>query len=255
MVLLHVQQLSKSFPIEGGVLRRRVGSVEALRDISLEVAQGETVALVGGSGSGKSTLARIVAGLLPPDSGRILWNGRTLSDLTRLERARSIQMIFQDPYASLNPKLSIRTQLEEVLRLGSVQQGRTAAHLLDTVGLSADTLAHYPFQFSGGQRQRIAIARALAMQPALLVADEPLSALDVTIQSQILELLKQLKATYGLTLLFITHDLAVVDRFADRVIVLQDGKIVESGLTGSVLNRPQHAYTQALLAAVPRVPS
>jgi ABC-type glutathione transport system ATPase component len=253
-VLLEGRGLSKTFPIEGGLFRRRVGSVRALKDVSFQIAQGETLALVGGSGCGKSTLAKVIAGLLEPEAGTLLWEGQPMKPWSRLERARRIQMIFQDPFASLNPKLSIGTQLRDVVRLTGVKDVDVrCVELLDAVGLPADTLGHYPFQFSGGQRQRIAIARALAMNPALLIADEPLSALDVTIQSHILDLLRNLKKVYRITILFISHDLAVVDSFADRAIVLQNGEAVEEGLVSRLLSNPQHAYTRALLDAVPKV--
>ncbi len=239
MILLDIQHLFKAFPVEGGVLRRVTGNVQALQNVSLHIDEGEVLALVGGSGSGKSTLAKIVAGLLAPDSGRLLWEERELASLTRLERSRRIQMIFQDPYASLNPKLSIRVQLEEVLDFPRGKPQTPAESLLETVGLSSDMLwAHYPFQFSGGQRQRIAIARSLAMNPKLLIADEPLSALDVTTQAQMLDLFDQLKKTYRLTFLFITHDLAVAHRFADRVVVLQDGQKVEEGPASGSASKP-----------------
>ena len=287
--LLEIQQVSKRFPIEGGVFRTAVGFVQALQNVSLSIERGETLALVGGSGCGKSTLARIIAGLMVQDSGELLWEGTALSNLSRIDRARRIQMVFQDPYASLNPKLSIGTQLQEVLlssfrrkdvavtpvktgaqsiekfwipafagmtalgfRRGDVKKRSVA--LLESVGLSSDALLHYPFQFSGGQRQRIAIARALAMGPQLLIADEPLSALDVTTQAQMLALFGQLKASLGLTLLFITHDLAVAEEFADRVVVLRDGWVVEDGPASVVLRTPQHPYTRALLDAIPKVP-
>jgi len=283
MSMLDVKQVCKSYPIEGGLFRGRVGAVEALRDVSFTLNKSETLAVVGGSGCGKSTLARIIAGLLVQDSGEVLWEGQPLADLTRQERAHRVQMVFQDPYASLNPKLSIGTQLNEVLALtrpagtlslkGEGQSNepspfrgkvvptrsggdrmRASIELLESVGLSADVLQHYPFQFSGGQRQRIAIARALAGGPELLIADEPLSALDVTTQAQMLALFGQLKASLGLTLMFITHDLAVAEEFADRVVVLQEGRVVEEGPAAVVLRTPQHPYTMALLEAVPKVP-
>lgn len=255
MPLLDVRHLCKSFPIEGGVFRHRIGTVRALKDVSFSMEKGETLALVGGSGCGKSTLAKIIAGLLSADQGEILWEGRRLQNLTRIERAHRVQMIFQDPFASLNPKLSVGTQLEEVVRwahgIKSIHQ--RCKELLEAVGLTEDALSHYPFQFSGGQRQRIAIARALAMRPSLLIADEPLSALDVTIQAHVLNLLKTLKSTLELTVLFITHDLAAADSFADRILVLQNGETVEEGDISTVLGRPQHPYTQALLEAVPKI--
>ncbi len=269
MILLQAKHLSKAFPIEGSVFRQRIGSVQALWNVSLDLHAGDVLALVGGSGSGKSTLAKIVAGLLSADSGTILWEDHPLQNFSRLERAHHIQMIFQDPYASLNPKLSVGTQLAEVVRISNfgsrisdlnpkseVRNPRLqerCIELLKSVGLSADALSHYPFQFSGGQRQRIAIARALAMQPELLIADEPLSALDVTTQVQILDLFEQLKKEFRLTVLFITHDLAIARRFSDRVVVLQDGQVVEEGSASAVLKVPKHPYTKALLEAIPKI--
>jgi oligopeptide transport system ATP-binding protein len=253
-VFLEVKQLFKTFPIEEGLFRRKIGMVQALRDVSFTISTKETLAVVGGSGCGKSTLARIIAGLLTPDQGTLLWDGQPLDALSRLERAMRIQMIFQDPFASLNPKLSVGTQLAEVVRLAPESAPGRCAELLEAVGLPTDALNHYPFQFSGGQRQRFAIARALAMQPKLLIADEPLSALDVTIQAQILALLTKLKADYGLTILFITHDLAIVDSFADRVLVLQEGRVVEEAAPHALLQKPRHPYTKALVAAIPKIP-
>jgi ABC-type glutathione transport system ATPase component len=253
--LLEIQHVSRRFPIEGGIFRTSVGFVQAIQDVSLSIEKGETLALVGGSGCGKSTLARMITGLIAADEGEVLWNGQRLAAFSPLERAHRIQMIFQDPYASLNPKLSVGTQLQEVVRLREKQSATSRCiELVNSVGLPADVLSHYPFQFSGGQRQRIAIARALAMKPELLIADEPLSALDVTTQAQMLTLFGQLKASLGLTLLFITHDLAVAEEFADRVVVLRDGQVVEEGPAAVVLRTPKHPYTLALLEAVPKVP-
>jgi ABC-type glutathione transport system ATPase component len=256
-VLLEVKNLSKSFPISTGGGSDGPRSIQALSNVSTTLAEGETLAVVGGSGCGKSTLAKIIVGLLPPDEGEVLWEGKPLTGLTRYERARRVQMIFQDPYASLNPKLSVGTQLKECLvreeSTGAASTEKRAAQLLESVGLTADVLNHYPFQFSGGQRQRIAIARALAMKPRLLIADEPLSALDVSVQSQILNLFKELKRTFHLTLLLITHDLAVAGTQADRILVLEKGKVVENGSAREVILNPTHAYTRALVDAVPRL--
>jgi ABC-type glutathione transport system ATPase component len=255
MERLELRRVSKRFAIEGGILRRTVGHVQALDHVSFTVQKGEVLALVGGSGCGKSTLARIITGLLEPDEGEVLWDGQPMQRFSAIDRARHVQMIFQDPYASLNPKLSIGTQLREVVKLTEVQDVESKCKdLIETIGLSADALSHYPFQFSGGQRQRIAIARALAMNPELLIADEPLSSLDVTTQAQILELFSRLRSTYGLTFLFITHDLAVAYQFSQRVIVLQEGRVVEEGTPKNVLRNPKESYTKALLAAVPRLP-
>jgi len=237
MVLVEIRHLSKTFASPNSA------PLHALSDVSLSVEEGQTLAVVGGSGCGKSTLARIITGLLPADSGDVLWTGRSMKTMARAERARCVQMVFQDPYASLNPKLTVGTQLAEV--------ASNPQALLESVGLSAEALGHYPFQFSGGQRQRIAIARALALNPRLLIADEPLSALDVTTQTQILDLFKDVKARLGLTVLFITHDIALAAAFADRVVVLQEGRLIEEGPARQTLKSPQQAYTRALVDAVP----
>jgi len=260
MVLMEVRNLSKAFSIEGGMFRRRVGAVQALRQVSFKLEKGSTLAVVGGSGCGKSTLAKIIAGLLAPDEGSILWQDRPLFLYGPAQRARLIQMIFQDPFASLNPKLSIGTQLAEVLRAAfasSTPQERRqkASGLLSLVGLPGAALECYPFQFSGGQRQRIAIARALAMEPKLLIADEPLSALDVSVQAQILELFESLKTRLQLTTLFITHDLSIAAATADRVLVLKDGQVAEEGAAAETLAHPRNPYTRALMEAVPRLPA
>lgn len=257
---LESRRICKSFAVEGGILRRRVGAIQALSEVSFKVNRGETVAFVGGSGCGKSTMAKIIAGLVEPDRGEILWDGQSLRSIPRQKRGRLVQMVFQDPFASLNPKLSVETQLVEVIHLKregiSAQAARTRAkELLGATKLPEEALRYYPFQFSGGQRQRIALARSLAMEPELLVADEPLSALDVTIQAQILELFRTLKAQLNLALLFITHDLAVINNFADRVFIMKDGQIIEEGATASLFAQPTQAYTKALLDAVPRLPS
>jgi len=242
---LEVQNCSKRFHVRGA-------TVPALSDISFLIKEGESVSLVGGSGSGKTTLAKIIGGLFPADSGQILWEGKPQSQFSQKAWARHLQMVFQDPFASLNPKLSIRTQLEEVLRLTRSANAReTAVALLESVGLSAEALPRYPFQFSGGQRQRIAIARALALRPPLLIADEPLSALDQDTQDQIVTLFQTLQKSAGLTLLLITHDLSLAQRLTQRVIVLESGRVVEEGPVNTVLSHPQHAYTRALVEAVP----
>jgi len=247
MSLLEIRQLSKTYRQPGSGM-----PVRALKEVSFGVEPGETLAVVGGSGCGKSTLARILVGLLTPDSGDVFWEGQSLLAQPRRERAHRVQMVFQDPYASLNPKLTVGTQLEEVRGLSPVLSG-TVPSLLESVGLPADAASHYPFQFSGGQRQRIAIARALALNPRLLIADEPLSALDVGTQAQILELFRELRTRLGLTILFITHDLALAASFADRVVVLREGRLVEEGPARQTLENPTHVYTRALVEAVPRM--
>lgn len=259
MFRVEVKGLHKTFLVEAGWLRGVQSQVRALQGVSLTIDEGESVAIVGGSGCGKSTLAKIISGLYPADSGEVLWAGQPMDTLSREERARRVQMIFQDPFASLNPKLSIGVQIADVIRVRKSNPSESevlyeAKQLLESVRLPVSTLEHYPYQFSGGQRQRIAIARALAMKPALLIADEPLSALDVTVQSQIVSLLAELKRELKLTLVFITHDLAVLPSIADRTYVMKEGQIIEEGKTDALLHSPSQAYTQALLQAVPRLP-
>jgi ABC-type glutathione transport system ATPase component len=247
---LDIQRLSKKFPVHSGVWRHTSGYVQALQDISFEMVPGETLAVVGGSGSGKTTLAKILCGLLEADSGTVFWEGRPLDAFKRVEWARCIQMVFQDPYASLNPKLSVGTQLNEALRIAPHQTSSSAEDLLADVDLPHDAVSRYPFQFSGGQRQRIAIARALALNPKLLILDEPLSALDMATQDQIITLFQTVQKARGLSFLLITHDLGLAARLAERVIVLENGRLVEEGPAKGVLSSPQHPYTQALLEAV-----
>jgi len=259
--LLEAEDITKDFHIEGGLFRRRRGTVRALDRVTLALNAGDSVGLVGESGSGKTTLAKILTGLLSPDGGRVLWEGRPAADYSRAQWAGHVQMIFQDPSSSLNPKLTVRTLLTEALdvkhrrtegRGGSTGTLRDEAGvLLSSVGLSPEFLRSYPHQLSGGQKQRVAIARALAAEPRVLVADEPVSALDLSIQAQILNLLLDLKDRYSLTLLVISHDLAVVGYLADRLIVMKEGRPVEEGPAGTVLDSPRHDYTRTLLAAVP----
>ncbi|OGR82125.1 MAG: hypothetical protein A2901_07680 [Elusimicrobia bacterium RIFCSPLOWO2_01_FULL_54_10] len=241
-MVLDVKNLSKKFPIESGLFKVK-GYVQAVKNVSFSIAENEIVALVGESGSGKSTVGKLIQGLIQPDAGEILLDGKV--------RAREVQMIFQDPYASLNPKLSVGTMLKEALALSKSSQ--TPADLLKSVGLPADILHDYPHQFSGGQRQRLGIARALAANPKLIIADEPVSALDVTIQAQILKLLLSLKNERKISYLFITHDLSVVEELAGKVLVMKEGEIVEQGAVREIFERPQNAYTKTLLAATLRV--
>lgn len=248
--MLEVKGLSKRFPIESGFFQIK-GFVRAAQDISFTIAENEIVALVGESGSGKSTVGKIIQGLIAPDSGQILFDGRDAGAMTRKERARHVQMIFQDPYSSLNPKLSVGAMLEEALGLS--ENSQSPAVLLKSVGLPSDILNDYPHQFSGGQRQRLGIARALAANPKVIIADEPVSALDVTIQAQILKLLLSLKIERKISYLFITHDLSVVQSLADRALVMKEGKIVEQGSVSDIYERPQNPYTKTLIAAIPRV--
>lgn len=263
MILLSAENISKEFGIEGGFFRQKIGSVRALNNISLRLEEGESVGVVGESGSGKTTLAKILLRMLTPDNGNLLWEGKPAESISRQEWAHGVQMIFQDPAASLNPKLTVQTQLTEALRakkialaeprLSTNAEKDALKYLLTSVGLPWDALFYYPHQFSGGQKQRIAIARALAVKPRLLIADEPVSSLDLSIQAQILNLLMDLKDQYRLTLLTISHDLAVISYLAGRVVVMKQGNVVEEGATADVLSRPADAYTKALLDAVPRL--
>jgi len=242
------------------VFGRGAHTVRALDGVTLSVNAGEVVGLVGESGSGKSTLARALLGLQPLAGGEVRFDGRAVDAWMRKDPAgfrRRAQMIFQDPYGSLNPRQTIGAALAEVLQVhrlgGAADRPRRVAELLRQVGLDPAYAPRYPHEFSGGQRQRIGIARALALEPAVLIADEPVSALDVSVQVQILNLLKDLQRERGLTLLFIAHDLAAVRYLCDRLYVLHRGRVVESGHAAEVYARPAHAYTQALLAAVPDV--
>lgn len=248
--LLDVENLSKSFPVRGGLFQARPGRVSVLEGVSFSVREGESVGLVGESGSGKTTLARVIAGFLEPTAGVVRWDGKPKSSFSRREWAAHVQMVFQDPSASLNPKLSVGTLLDEALSVAGAS-ARTAQSVLSDVGLPSDVRGLYPHQFSGGQKQRIAIARALAAGSRLLIADEPVSALDLSIQAQILNLLADLKEKWGLSLILISHDLTVVRQMTDRVAILDRGRVVETGPTQTVLGSPQSPVTRALLDAVP----
>jgi peptide/nickel transport system ATP-binding protein len=258
-LLLSVKNLKKYFPIKEGVLiDRTVDYVKAVDDVSFDIRTGETLGLVGESGSGKSTTGFCVLQLLKPTSGSVLFDGEELTTMSKREmRAirREIQIVFQDPYASLNPRMTVGDIVSEPLLIHSVgsrrSRRRSAEQLLEVVGFNPDFINRYPHEFSGGQRQRIGIARALALNPRMIVCDEPVSALDVSIQAQILNLLKDLQIEFGLTYLFIAHDLAVVRAMSDQIAVMNRGKIVEYGPAERVYTHPQDAYSQALLAAVP----
>jgi peptide/nickel transport system ATP-binding protein len=258
--LLRVEGLSKHYPVTTGLLRRSTGEVvRALEDASFTLQTGETLGVVGESGSGKSTLARTLLKLEEPTAGRAYFRGQDIlhlspADLFRLRR--KIQIVFQDPTASLNPRMTVEQLVSEGLAIHPELLPRRrwrerVVELLELVGLEAGHLPRYPHQFSGGQRQRIAIARALALEPEIVICDEAVSALDVSIQAQVIELLKKLRGELGLSYIFIAHDLPVVRDFADRVLVMYKGRIVEEGRTADIFERPQHDYTRTLLAASP----
>jgi oligopeptide/dipeptide ABC transporter ATP-binding protein len=256
--LLEVSDLVKHFPVRGGVLNKVIGHVKAVNGVSLSIKRGEVVGVVGESGCGKSTLGKCVIRLIEPTSGTIRYDG---VDITRLDHAammpfrRKMQIIFQDPYSSLNPRLTVRKLLREAIQFHQVCAPGEVDGFIDEiigrVGLRRDAKDKFPHEFSGGQRQRIGIARALALRPQFIVADEPVSALDVSIQAQVLNLMMQLKDEFGLTLLFISHDLKVIEHFADRVVVMYLGHAVETLPSLDVHERARHPYTKALLAANP----
>ena len=258
---LEIKDLTKHFPVRSGLLGRHAEVVKAVDGVSLSVEHGEILGLVGESGCGKSTLSRMVMQLIRPTSGHIILDGVDLAELPPSEVKRhrlDFQMIFQDPYASLNPRMTVFSTLAEALRTRQPKLNGDAltqqiSELMDRVGLEPRFMRQYPHEFSGGQRQRIAIARALAPQPKLVIADEPVSALDVSIQSQILNLLRALQRDLGLTMIFISHDLAVVRYIADRIAVMQAGKIVETGEANRVFTEPEADYTRTLLAAIPQI--
>ncbi len=257
-IIIQVRNLKKHFPIKRGVFKRQVGAVQAVDGVSFDIKRGETLGLVGESGCGKSTAGRTILRLLEPTAGEVHWEGKDLTQMgkeTLRKSRRHMQMIFQDPYASLNPRMTVSKIISEPLRIQGIgnatEREDRVEELLKRVGLNPYFVKRYPHEFSGGQRQRIGIARALSTNPSFIVADEPISALDVSIQAQVVNLLDDLKQELGLTYLFIAHDLSMVRYISDRVAVMYLGRIVELGERDDVYDNPLHPYTQALLSAIP----
>ncbi len=258
--LVEVRDLVKHFPISRGIIiRRKIGAVQAVDGVSFDLNRGETLGIVGETGCGKSTTARLIMRLLDVTSGEVRFDGQDITDLKGAQLKavrREMQMIFQDPYSSLNPRKTVGSIIGEPFVIHDLEQGRgerkrAVQSLMETVGLNPEHYNRYPHEFSGGQRQRIGVARALALKPKLLIADEPVSALDVSIQAQVLNLLRDMQRQFGLTLVFIAHDLSVVRHMCDRVAVMYLGKIVEIGPSDALYEFPRHPYTGALLSAVP----
>jgi len=262
MSLLEVRNLKTWFPVHGGVFRRRTGEIRAVDDVSFSVPAGKTVGLVGESGSGKSTIGRTLLKLIPATAGSVVFDGEDILPMPEgrfRPFRRRMQMIFQDPFGSLNPRFQIGEIVSEALeihfaRMSPADRTARVAELLRLVGLNPDMMRRYPHEFSGGQRQRIGIARALAVEPDFIVCDEPVSALDVSVQAQIVNLLQDLQEQFGIAYLFIAHDLAVVEHISDHVLVMHRGKIVESAPAEAIYRDPQNEYTRSLLAAVPQLP-
>ena len=258
MPLVRVENLTKYFPIKAGIFQRKVGDIKAVDGVSFEIRRGETLGMVGESGCGKTTVGRTLLRIYRPTSGEIYFDGIPLSSVnnkTLRQMRRRMQMVFQDPYASLNPRLTAGEIVGEPLEIYALARGaekqKSVAMLFETVGLSREFINRYPHEFSGGQRQRIGLARALALTPELIICDEPIAALDVSIQAQIVNLMEELQAEFNLTYLFIAHDLSMVKHISDRVLVMYVGKIMELADREELYVNPLHPYTKALLSAVP----
>lgn len=259
MAYLEVNDLKVHFPIKGGILGRTIDHVKAVDGVSLRIEKGMTYGLVGESGSGKSTTGRAIMGLNKITAGNIIFDGKDVTNErgTREDFRKDVQMIFQDPYSSLNPRKRVYDLLAEPLRnfekLSKAEEKKRIYELLEIVGLSPESIHKYPHQFSGGQRQRIGIARAVALQPKLIIADEPVSALDVSVQAQVLNFMQQIQKEYGLTYIFIGHDLGVIRHVCDRIGIMYKGRFVEEGNTDEIFNNPQHIYTKRLVSAIPDI--
>jgi ABC-type oligopeptide transport system ATPase subunit len=260
--LLEIKDLKKYFFLKKGLFSFNKETIKAVDNISFSIKKGEILGLVGESGSGKSTIAKLIVRLIYPQEGKIFFKKEEIGKFSREKLSKNVQMIFQDPFASLNPKLSIGTIIGEVVRVRNKISGEICSkgevreeikRILATVGLPINILSDYPHQFSGGQRQRIGIARALAMRPRLIIADEPVSSLDISIQAQIINLLLDLKEEFNLSFLFIAHDLNLVKYLSQRMLVMYKGKIVEEGLSEEIYRNPQHSYTQQLIESIPKI--
>ncbi|ONK23970.1 ABC transporter ATP-binding protein [Bacillus sp. VT-16-64] len=259
MALLEVEDLKVHFPIRGGILNRKIGEIKAVDGVSFSIEEGKTYGLVGESGSGKTTLGRAIIGLNHVTDGKIRFSGVDLTNVksNRKEIRKEIQMVFQDPYSSLNPKKRVLDIVAEPLRnfetLSKTEERKKVQELLEQVGLTAENMYKYPHQFSGGQRQRIGIARAIALKPKLIIADEPVSALDVSVQAQVLNFLKDIQKDLHLTYLFISHDLGIVKHMCDQIGIMYKGRFVEQGSRDDIFHNPQHIYTKRLIAAIPDI--
>jgi oligopeptide/dipeptide ABC transporter ATP-binding protein len=258
--LLKVENLTKHFPAKEGIFSQGGGKIHAVNGVSFSIKAGETFGLVGESGCGKSTLAKLIARLIEPDCGKIIFSGREITNLSQKQLKdirKNIQFIFQDPQASLNPRMTVAKIISEPLLIHKIAKGKEAAQevlrLLNTVGLDKNALGRYPHEFSAGQRQRIGIARAIILNPKLIIADEPIASLDVSVQAQILNLLENLQKEFKLTYLFITHDLRIVEYISSRVMVMYLGKVMELGSRFDIYQKPLHPYTEVLLCSTPRI--
>lgn len=259
MVFLKVEDLKVHFPIRGGIFGRTIDHIKAVDGVSLSLEKGKTYGLVGESGSGKTTTGRAIIGLNKITSGKVTFEGRDITDLrhTAKDVRRDIQMIFQDPYSSLNPKKRVLDIVSEPIRnyekLSRTEERRRVQELMEQVGLSPESIFKYPHEFSGGQRQRIGIARAIALKPKLIIADEPVSALDVSVQAQVLNFMQEIQKDLGLTYLFISHDLGIIKHMCDQIGIMYKGRYVEEGTPEDIFNNPQHIYTKRLVAAIPDI--
>lgn len=259
MSYLEVKDLKVHFPVKGGLFGRTLGHVKAVDGVNLSIEKGKTYGLVGESGSGKTTTGRAIIGLNKITSGQVLFEGQDITNIASASKAvrRDIQMIFQDPYSSLNPKKRVNDIISEPLRnyekLTKGEETKRVQELLELVGLSPESILKYPHEFSGGQRQRIGIARAIALKPKLIIADEPVSALDVSVQAQVLNFMQEIQQELGLTYLFISHDLGVIKHMCDQIGIMYKGRYVEAGTKEDIFNNPQHIYTKRLVAAIPDI--